>query len=442
MNNCNDPSCITCPTDKDICTVCKDKYALDDDGICRFCTDNPNCNGCFLIGTDQSCQFCLPPFTGWKCDTACPHGQKQFNVIACQATSCSEAAPCNGIGACKFNSKWDFACPCVELNVDFNCVALPACTVYNCRECRKADKTTCEICHDGYFQYKKKCVPCSETNCKECGVDLALNFRCTACQVPRKGYKCDTTCALGFKQLNIDECQPITGTEFGPCNLKGSITRAPTGTVCQCIRGYSGVNCENFFTCDVSNCVTCSAVDFCGTCENGYSIRKGYCDRCDQPQQLLTISGKCGACGFVPNCKYCDDGEVDKCAVCINGLSIINGDCENINKLTSKDIKSLTIGFLLCFLISLVGAGIIITLYWKQRREKYYKLENYIIDQNFNTKSRFQLANNSKVVQLKNRQEKILQGNENQIENMLETPALSGEIQIDLSDNTINDKVQ
>ena len=194
----------------------------------------------------------------------------------------------------------------------------------NCLNCNFAsDPDTCISCSGGLFPLVGSCVECDQQpmQCSSCGGGA---WNC-ACSDPESNNNCG-------------ECP-------GDCShcLEGS------DAICNvCFNGYF-LNSQNECETCLPQCTSCTGIDKCTGCVDGYYVVDGYCCqkgclRCDADQCLLCETGlvlvgghcidrecpdgtfyngkDCEKCA--ENCKRCDESG---CIECANGMGNENGNC-------------------------------------------------------------------------------------------------------------------
>ncbi|KRX07463.1 Insulin-like growth factor binding protein, N-terminal [Pseudocohnilembus persalinus] len=174
-----------------------------------------------------------------------------------------------------------------------------------------------------------------QKRCMDCPSECATCTQFTVCQTCNTGYylynnDCLANCPDGYyKDVPNKKCEPCDSTCYtcsGPSNLD-CITCQTTPqhyyltsqTRCyqNCPAKYYAEDSSNPKSCDQchSNCVTCTSLSVCQTCEIGYQLISDFCYQICATNQYLDMStDTCYNCDTA--CKTCTDSTNKDCITC------------------------------------------------------------------------------------------------------------------------------
>lgn len=252
------------------CSLCIEKYFVEEDGIC-YPQNNTNCDK--MITNENKCEVCRSGFyPGAK--TGC---------LAQNVTNCK-----------KFNQNSPI---CSECDEDYtldspNGICIETITILpKCYYADPKNDTFCFLCNKGFYSSNGDCLRQNIPNCIRNAYSFDLN-RCTSCE---KGYY-----ALDGKCLpqNVPECQEYK-ENTNECIKCSFGSKLDYNSECSKI-----TSCEKFIASDSNDCEECAV---------GFYLVNSYC-------QLQTRT----ACrNYVKN--------TNNCAECASGYFISDGDCVEQN---------------------------------------------------------------------------------------------------------------
>lgn len=333
VRDCQDANCASCGDDG-VCTGCNSGYELQPDSTCRSCriancatcsavdtcakcnTDYTLFNNACVLCTTENCLLCETPNV---CETCVPG--YSLNDGKCGSCTTANCAHCTAAGVCdECNSRYSLTSTkqCVE------------CEVANCLACETAG--VCSQCAAKYtLSGDGKCIPCDVPRCKSC----SSSGTCGTCEdgykvgVAGACYVCPDTCNLcssdnvcstcaeyyslvgnACVECRIDYCRQCSAA--GVCS-SCTTGRKPDSTGASCIldvacdTGYykdTDGSCKP--TCNVANCLACSAPNVCSSCTAG---------------RVLSSDKKSCVCPTA-SCAACNPAH---CTECIAGYTLTSG---------------------------------------------------------------------------------------------------------------------
>ncbi|ELP91222.1 hypothetical protein EIN_150990 [Entamoeba invadens IP1] len=215
------------------CTLCDDKYYLDDNNTCSKCIDN--CSKCTYA---SQCSVCAPGFyTSFnkQCEEC------TFN----ETTNCTSTTPILACSSCNRHCSYNDAnSECYEF--DSHCQTFFENSDY------------CETCEMGYgLSYDtKSCYEIPANRCRSTSHNLKGEIVCTECF---SGYFLTSSYTCELCSAECKTCVNTSTTCFD-CQKNS----APISSMCR--------------LCDVKHCLECSKYsEVCEVCASGYEPSSGYC---------------------------------------------------------------------------------------------------------------------------------------------------------------------
>lgn len=285
-------------------------------------------NNYHLIG--GICSLC-PPKSTWN-GTACVCGGKQY-LINGVCTQCDPRSTYNGsacvcnngfylIGGscsqCQANSAWNgSACVCINgyYPSGKNCLACGANSAWNGSAC---------ACNNGYYLINNVCTACSAnqvwdgSNCVCAANYYLIGGVCQTCppNTSWNGSACIPNCSpKAYWNGSACACQSGYNLIQGAC-LPCDANSVYDGTTCNCNPGFFG-NYQLCTACD-SSCATCSQAgpNGCTTCPAGITINQGACvagcgvGRVYFGLVCVNCPDQCVTCSNVNTCTQCAQGYI------------------------------------------------------------------------------------------------------------------------------------
>lgn len=329
---------------------CPDHYVANDAGVCIPCTDKENCLKCIPVDPSECvvCTGNTIKVNG-KCVDVCPTGsfyddvsktciECELNCKVCIGDVCKECV----VGYYLKNND------CVK-DCDTGYYANPdtgKCEECSTDHCDKCDTSGCIVCvsplvktldgncesycQDGSYPVNGSCEKC-DTGCEQCNKD-----GCIKCIEPLRltNGECKPECPNG-QTSNNGVCVPCNDTKCTKCevNIPGECIECASpkillqgACVDECTKGTfrnASNECEN---CDPS-CETCTGPDSCTPpCPTGFIFDNGNCiNTC--PDGKYKDDDQCSPCTetHCEVCKPTTDG--DECVRCELPYILRDGNC-------------------------------------------------------------------------------------------------------------------
>lgn len=279
-------SCKTCQSLYDKCTSCLIGYGLIDYKCVIGCSDH--CSSC-----DSPCTKCEDGYISIL--GICK--ECEGNCLTCQTTP-------EKCLSCKFGFTLQ-GTECIS-----SCIE-------HCTTCNYP----CLICSPGYTSLNGACISCP-TGCSTCSSDLQECYSCEE-DYEYAHTTCSKICLPFCKSCDnpCTTCQPGYLSDFGKCvpceyPCTSCIDSTHKCTSCPALYTLSDFTCH---TSCLQHCKSCD--DPCSTCEAGFLVFKGVCEKCH-----LT----CQTCASSPDlCTSCPEGTKLLNSKCINDCDPYCIDCSN-----------------------------------------------------------------------------------------------------------------
>ncbi|KAL4465829.1 hypothetical protein ABPG74_004066 [Tetrahymena malaccensis] len=411
-NKCEqcDPSnsihCITCKSPKikkgyDCVDSCGENMFVDlQSNSCKSCSNkNNNCLTCSIPPNENVCTSCKDPYALLNSDCVIDCGLgKVKNPISNICEDCSNKN-----------------CLTCSLSKKDQCLTCPNNLYLLNGDCVKS-------CGDNMFEENNVCLPCLETSCKKC---LANSPICTSCSAPKYLYqgKCLDECGDSWYKGQLDQnCYQCNNIECKTCdrndsNICLSCIHPKILDEKDCV-DYCGEN--KFFDTQTNqcqpcnkNCKECKDNQRCLKCQAGYFENNGICvSKCPQEKFYENKNEfKCVSCSDI-NCTDCSNDN-NMCKKCRPGYYItkqnsnlqmcekcLNKDCQNVQTSSiqypqSNEILQQSMNAF--FTVLSISAGILSPFYMLVSFFDLLQVTNYLLFINANYSSNlytfFQLFN-------------------------------------------------
>lgn len=358
--NCTKCTCLSFPTDPDVCsktpgpgllpcfyyrdsftvecTECAYRSFLDFAGGCSLCEEYiNNCDSCIQL-KDQTivCNTCEYSYAVGRLDgSKCINCRIQIpNCLECSLSKAQLVYNCN---------------KCIDNYVvihDGSCVFCED-IFPDCEECKmEGSEPRCIKCRFGYGLIEKTAAVSTTDVCEFCHNVIP---NCTVCAFETKDKVTCLACNEGLQMIAKNSCSNCT--EIDPYCTMCVSSPNPTCTVCksgmtfvdgkcrsclaisggckscvyglkpyctECISGFYLINPGTGATCVlcatvVEKCAECSLNDgtiTCFACKNGYYLAKN--NKCEKLQS---------------NPKRCKQYHIDSCSACVDGYVLVNRTC-------------------------------------------------------------------------------------------------------------------
>jgi len=210
--------------------------------------------------------------------------------------------------------------------------------------CTTHNANICSSCANGYYKTNQTCTECTvcgkgtstTTNCSSTSNRICTQNQCLCANgTAATGINCTThdaniclSCADGFKKSG-DSCVDIDECESNPCRNEGGCINRLNSYACICVKGFTGVNCEE---CGIGKgknesgyCVECTYPTY-----NTESTHNASCANQTCPAgQGVTSDKPWNSSGA--NCEGCSSGYDSPKGV---------GQCANIDECVSNPCKN------------------------------------------------------------------------------------------------------
>ncbi|KAL4495395.1 hypothetical protein ABPG73_022440 [Tetrahymena malaccensis] len=305
---CDKNSCISCKNglikqENECVLKCKDGFYLDEK--LRECQ---KCNGgCSLCEDKQICLSCEEGYEHNKILNKCEKKQKPSQDEQ------------NAQALCVYKDQQENLC--FNLYIELQGGICYQCD-FSCHTCNGKTNKDCLSCKSGlYFLPDGSCGYCPEngfyidgTYCKKC------DSSCLTCSGPSQS-EC-ITCLYPYSYFDQSyycqkchtDCQKCFGSQQNEClkclNTNLFIT-SQNRTCGLCLSaefndGTKCIKCQN-------NCLSCTSLNDCTKCENGYYYKNQICNKCDDNCLSCTDKYQCNSCAsnytlYDGLCFNCEEG--------------------------------------------------------------------------------------------------------------------------------------
>ncbi|ELP92820.1 protein kinase, putative, partial [Entamoeba invadens IP1] len=322
-----DSNCLAC-VDESICTICKNKYILQNKK-CElqsnaFLTDNTNivlCSQGFYYNVENlRCEQCKNKY-GESCEKCTP-----TNCEKCEDSVYTKNNLCENettTGCTSNDNVYCTACNSTNKFIDKNGVCVYS---INCDISNKNGK--CVTCENTYVISEDSTCKSNEFKDIHCSIFNSEQDRCILCE---SNYylsnltceKCTSNCVYCASQDVCLICSSLYSLQNGSCFITSN-----NETHCKIvIEGSSKCAlCENsFFRNDKGECEKC--IDNCLFCN-----QKSTCITCNENTFLLTNSTQCIQFDELENCEV---KSKFGCQKCVDGFYVSNQFCNKCDTLTT-----------------------------------------------------------------------------------------------------------